>query len=135
MKPPLIAFLLIATISSCKKEYSYEGAPTLPQKPKQLCNIITDKHLVNDTTGHFMLGDLEYEAELDVSLDVYNNYKLGAEYCNIPTCGYITSKYTSFPHPTITYCDSPTGRRTFSVTLVIPQSDYDKYKVGDLYCY
>ena len=135
MKLLLLVIILIASICSCKKDYSYEGGPTAPPKQKQLCNIITDKYKVNDTTGHFMLGDLEYEADLNVSIAEYDSYKQGDTYCNIPTCGYITWKYTDFPHSTITYADSPAGQRTFSVTLSIPQADYDKYKVGDLFCY
>ena len=134
MKLRLLALVLIVTTFACKKEYSYEGGPTPPQKQKQLCNSIVGKRVVNDSTGNFMLGDWQHFASINVSIDVYNSHKVGDWYCDIPLCGRITNKQYFTNDPTFTWVGS-VGGRTYDVVQVVSQAEYDKYIVGDDYCY
>ena len=138
MKSRLLAILIIATISSCKKKYSYEDGPApqpLTQKPKQLCNIIVDRKQINDTTGRFTLGDWGDYADIIVGIAEYNSYHLGSEYCNIPLCGQIAEKITfTSAMLSIRYVGYRDGE-LYNVIVPVTQQEYDKYNKGDYYCY
>ena len=137
MKPRLIAFLLILTITSCKKDYSYEGGPThhdtTTTTSQQKCDLVTSKAIVQG------LPMLQFEFEpppwghgygIYVNQQDYDTYKLGDHYCWTPICYGIVRKYmttTGVSH--FSFGDIP-----FEADVAVPSEIYSNYNRGDNYC-